>query len=311
MLTISCRPGPQIFLQKHASSKGERLVSGNSMFFRMHRILDIYFVGGFGTVCMCLRHPVSRCKPSSDSPNPIVQVETKSINHPMHTSPEAEKLQLGVVQDRPLSEFVGSWGLGSCRCSGSTSASTRGRDQTPSLWTTPTRRCRSVPQDMVHMRYSRPSVLCSSGSMDARAFAMERIRAAVSRSGSYPQRQTLGLWLRCRSRLASSAGFCTCGASFQRARQRELHILSWPRLRSLRSALPADAERHILRRAEKDARQSWRCRQRRRIHLHRQAGDGREGTAGHRLQCTAPRLRTGTASDSDHSFVQRMNVVTC
>jgi len=40
----------QIFLQKHASAKGERLVSGNSMFFRMHRILDIYFVGGFGTV---------------------------------------------------------------------------------------------------------------------------------------------------------------------------------------------------------------------------------------------------------------------
>ena len=40
----------QIFLQKHASAKGESLVSGNSMFFRMHRILDIYFVGGFGTV---------------------------------------------------------------------------------------------------------------------------------------------------------------------------------------------------------------------------------------------------------------------
>ena len=25
-------------------------MSGNSMFFRMHRLLDIYFVGGFGTV---------------------------------------------------------------------------------------------------------------------------------------------------------------------------------------------------------------------------------------------------------------------
>jgi hypothetical protein len=62
----------QIFLQKHASSKGERLVSGNSMFFRMHRILDIFFVGGFGTVCDCFPHaetgftpfdPSSRGKP--------------------------------------------------------------------------------------------------------------------------------------------------------------------------------------------------------------------------------------------------------
>lgn len=40
----------QIFLQKHASANGERWVSSNSVFYRMHRISDIYFVGGFGTV---------------------------------------------------------------------------------------------------------------------------------------------------------------------------------------------------------------------------------------------------------------------
>ena len=41
----------QIYVAKHAreSKKGE-WVSGNLVFFRMHRILDIYFVGGFGTV---------------------------------------------------------------------------------------------------------------------------------------------------------------------------------------------------------------------------------------------------------------------
>jgi hypothetical protein len=42
----------QIFHSKHARSakRAERYVSGNSLYFRMNRILDIYFVGGFGTV---------------------------------------------------------------------------------------------------------------------------------------------------------------------------------------------------------------------------------------------------------------------
>ena len=40
----------QIFLEKHATDKKERWVSANLLFFRMHRILDIFFVGGFGTV---------------------------------------------------------------------------------------------------------------------------------------------------------------------------------------------------------------------------------------------------------------------
>jgi len=42
----------QIFHQKMstASDATERWVSGNAEFFRMNRILDIYFVGGFGTV---------------------------------------------------------------------------------------------------------------------------------------------------------------------------------------------------------------------------------------------------------------------
>ncbi|KAK9835196.1 hypothetical protein WJX81_005094 [Elliptochloris bilobata] len=39
----------EVFLQKQAT-KRERWVSGNFSFFRMHRISDIYFVGGFGTV---------------------------------------------------------------------------------------------------------------------------------------------------------------------------------------------------------------------------------------------------------------------
>ncbi|KAK9806618.1 hypothetical protein WJX73_000437 [Symbiochloris irregularis] len=40
----------EIFLEKHATEKKERWVSANLLFFRMHRILDIFFVGGFGTV---------------------------------------------------------------------------------------------------------------------------------------------------------------------------------------------------------------------------------------------------------------------
>jgi hypothetical protein len=46
-------PSPlQIFHAKHATraNRAERYVSGNAVHFRMNRILDIYFVGGFGTV---------------------------------------------------------------------------------------------------------------------------------------------------------------------------------------------------------------------------------------------------------------------
>eukprot|EP00775_Hariotina_reticulata_P007132 gene7132-7347_t len=39
-----------IFLAKQANERKEKWVLGNFTFFRMHRITDIYFVGGFGTV---------------------------------------------------------------------------------------------------------------------------------------------------------------------------------------------------------------------------------------------------------------------
>ncbi|KAL3161142.1 hypothetical protein ABBQ38_009517 [Trebouxia sp. C0009 RCD-2024] len=40
----------EIYVTKHAKEKKGEWVSGNLVFFRMHRISDIYFVGGFGTV---------------------------------------------------------------------------------------------------------------------------------------------------------------------------------------------------------------------------------------------------------------------
>ena len=40
----------QIYAAKHAKERKGQWVSGNLVFFRMHRISDIYFVGGFGTV---------------------------------------------------------------------------------------------------------------------------------------------------------------------------------------------------------------------------------------------------------------------
>ena len=45
----------QIFHAKHAAraNHSERYISGNTLYFRMNRILDIYFVGGFGTVQVC------------------------------------------------------------------------------------------------------------------------------------------------------------------------------------------------------------------------------------------------------------------
>jgi hypothetical protein len=40
----------QIFAQKHSTDSKERWLSGNTVCFRMNRISDVYFVGGFGTV---------------------------------------------------------------------------------------------------------------------------------------------------------------------------------------------------------------------------------------------------------------------
>eukprot|EP00192_Tetraselmis_astigmatica_P020723 CAMPEP_0117654860 /NCGR_PEP_ID=MMETSP0804-20121206/3972_1 /TAXON_ID=1074897 /ORGANISM="Tetraselmis astigmatica, Strain CCMP880" /LENGTH=300 /DNA_ID=CAMNT_0005461175 /DNA_START=1 /DNA_END=903 /DNA_ORIENTATION=+ len=40
----------QIFAHKHATEAGEEWIGGNYSYYRMHKIMDIYFVGGFGTV---------------------------------------------------------------------------------------------------------------------------------------------------------------------------------------------------------------------------------------------------------------------
>eukprot|EP01024_Parvocaulis_polyphysoides_P038154 TRINITY_DN3416_c0_g3_i3.p2 TRINITY_DN3416_c0_g3~~TRINITY_DN3416_c0_g3_i3.p2 ORF type:complete len:190 (-),score=32.08 TRINITY_DN3416_c0_g3_i3:136-663(-) len=40
----------EMFDTKHKTLRNETWVAGNSLYFRMHHIQDIYFVGGFGTV---------------------------------------------------------------------------------------------------------------------------------------------------------------------------------------------------------------------------------------------------------------------
>lgn len=49
-MSLSTRTSLQIYVAKHAKERRGDWVSGNLVFFRMHRISDIYFVGGFGTV---------------------------------------------------------------------------------------------------------------------------------------------------------------------------------------------------------------------------------------------------------------------
>ena len=49
-MSLSTRLHLQIYAAKHAKERKGEWVSGNLVFFRMHRISDIYFVGGFGTV---------------------------------------------------------------------------------------------------------------------------------------------------------------------------------------------------------------------------------------------------------------------
>ena len=64
-------------MQKHASDSKERWLSGNALFFRMHRISDVYFVGGFGTVQWVDVAEYTAVKPDSivmHQPHRILQV---------------------------------------------------------------------------------------------------------------------------------------------------------------------------------------------------------------------------------------------
>lgn len=64
------------------SEKKNRWVSGNYMFFRMHRISDIYFVGGFGTVQWVDVAEYVASKPDqivADDPHHTLQVGDSSV----------------------------------------------------------------------------------------------------------------------------------------------------------------------------------------------------------------------------------------
>ncbi|KAL4435164.1 hypothetical protein ABPG77_001846 [Micractinium sp. CCAP 211/92] len=78
----------EIFHAKHATraNRAERYVSGNAVHFRMNRILDIYFVGGFGTVQWVDVAEYSRAQPDPivlDNPNRVLQVLNESFSAPL------------------------------------------------------------------------------------------------------------------------------------------------------------------------------------------------------------------------------------
>lgn len=63
-----------------------RFVSGNAVYFRMDRILDIYFVGGFGTVQWIGTEEYTRAKPDQvvlDHPNHTLQVLNQRYCDPL------------------------------------------------------------------------------------------------------------------------------------------------------------------------------------------------------------------------------------
>jgi nitrate reductase NapE component len=66
-----------IFLRKHLTQRKERWVTGNFLYFRMHRIVDIYFVGGFGTVQWIDPAEYTSCQPDTivlNDPHTTLQV---------------------------------------------------------------------------------------------------------------------------------------------------------------------------------------------------------------------------------------------
>ncbi|GFR43747.1 hypothetical protein Agub_g4859, partial [Astrephomene gubernaculifera] len=66
-----------IFVAKHSNERKERWVSGNFVYFRMNRIVDIYFVGGFGTVQWIAPEEYLAATPDEivlSNPNHVLQV---------------------------------------------------------------------------------------------------------------------------------------------------------------------------------------------------------------------------------------------
>ncbi|MEW5299447.1 MAG: hypothetical protein WDW36_002465 [Sanguina aurantia] len=71
-----------IFIAKHANERKERWVSGNFVYFRMDRIVDIYFVGGFGTVQWIVPSEYLTSNPDEivlSNPSKILQVLNDSL----------------------------------------------------------------------------------------------------------------------------------------------------------------------------------------------------------------------------------------
>lgn len=65
----------QIFMDKHGGQ--DRWLSGNFVYFRMSRIVDIYFVGGFGTVQWITAEEYLSSRPDDivlDKPTALLQV---------------------------------------------------------------------------------------------------------------------------------------------------------------------------------------------------------------------------------------------
>jgi hypothetical protein len=78
----------EIFHTKHTTraNPSERYVSGNTLYFRMNRILDIYFVGGFGTVQWVNVDEYSSCEPDKVvlcNPNRTLQVLNENYSAPL------------------------------------------------------------------------------------------------------------------------------------------------------------------------------------------------------------------------------------
>ena len=77
----------QVFNRKQAAELKEGWVMGNNLFFRMHRISDIYFVGGFGTVQWVDVAEYAATKPDSivlDNPHRTLQVPSCPNNFAVH-----------------------------------------------------------------------------------------------------------------------------------------------------------------------------------------------------------------------------------
>lgn len=94
-----------VFTEKYARDVNDRWVSGNFTYFRMSRIVDVYFVGGFGTVQWIGADEYTDCRPDDivlREPNKMLKRLNAMFQSDMKQILTPKGLSTGTVDDAQI-----------------------------------------------------------------------------------------------------------------------------------------------------------------------------------------------------------------